>query len=64
VSVAINQKNLALSPKDVSIPDYDRAQLTLGFVHFGVGNFHRAHMAIYLDRLFALGEGNGSLLSL
>lgn len=58
MSVAINQNNLALLPKDISIPDYDRSKLTPGFLHFGVGNFHRAHMAIYLDRLFARGEGH------
>ena len=58
MSVAINQKNLALLPKDISIPDYDRSKLRPGFVHFGVGNFHRAHMAIYLDRLFARAEAH------
>ena len=25
-------------------------------MHFGVGNFHRAHMAVYLDRLFNAGR--------
>ncbi len=58
VSVAINQKNLAVLPRDIAIPDYDRTKLTPGFLHFGVGNFHRAHMAIYLDRLFAQGEAH------
>lgn len=36
-------------------PAYDRSSLTSGIVHFGVGNFHRAHQAVYLDDLFALG---------
>ena len=36
-------------------PTYDRATLTAGIVHIGVGNFHRAHQAVYLDDLFALG---------
>lgn len=58
MSVAINQKNLAVLPRDIAIPDYDRAKLTPGFLHFGVGNFHRAHMAVYLDRLFAQGEAH------
>ena len=39
----------------VALPAYDRAKLTAGIVHIGVGNFHRAHQAIYLDDLFALG---------
>ncbi|MEO1264811.1 MAG: hypothetical protein AAFV26_03800, partial [Pseudomonadota bacterium] len=34
---------------------YDRSALTAGIVHIGVGNFHRAHQAVYLDRLFSLG---------
>lgn len=39
-----------------SIPAYNRADLTPGIVHFGVGNFHRAHQAVYLDDLFATGS--------
>jgi mannitol 2-dehydrogenase len=41
----------------VAFPAYDRSRLTPGIVHIGLGNFHRAHMAVYLDDLFALGEG-------
>ncbi|MFM2390535.1 MAG: hypothetical protein RLZZ437_2090 [Pseudomonadota bacterium] len=40
----------------VAQPGYDRAKLTPGIVHIGLGNFHRAHMAVYLDDLFALGQ--------
>ncbi len=40
----------------VAQPLYDRPCLTPGIVHIGLGNFHRAHMATYLDDLFALGE--------
>jgi mannitol 2-dehydrogenase len=39
-------------------PAYDRARLTPGIIHIGLGNFHRAHQAVYLDDLFALGEGH------
>lgn len=39
------------------MPAYDRAKLSPGIVHIGLGNFHRAHMAVYLDDLFALGHG-------
>ncbi|UYO01128.1 MAG: mannitol dehydrogenase family protein [Devosia sp.] len=41
-----------------STPGYTRADLTPGIVHFGVGNFHRAHQAVYLDALFNTGEGH------
>jgi mannitol 2-dehydrogenase len=42
----------------VKLPAYDRSRLTPGIVHIGLGNFHRAHQAVYLDDLFALGEGH------
>jgi len=38
-----------------SVPHYQRGSLSAGIVHFGVGNFHRAHQAVYLDSLFNLG---------
>ncbi|GLR55941.1 mannitol dehydrogenase family protein [Rhizobium indigoferae] len=41
--------------RTAAIPGYDRASLKAGIVHFGVGNFHRAHQAIYLDDLFNAG---------
>lgn len=44
--------------KTAVTPAYARADLTAGIVHFGVGNFHRAHQAVYLDALFNLGEGH------
>jgi len=39
----------------VAIPHYDRAAISPGIVHIGVGGFHRAHQAVYLDTL--LGKG-------
>lgn len=39
-------------------PPYDRAALRPGIVHFGLGNFHRAHQAMYLDRLLRQGLAN------
>ncbi|NOZ31880.1 MAG: mannitol dehydrogenase family protein [Alphaproteobacteria bacterium] len=42
-------------PAQVTVPAYARDDLTAGIVHFGVGNFHRAHQAVYLDELFSLG---------
>ncbi|MFI5718790.1 mannitol dehydrogenase family protein [Nocardia sp. NPDC051750] len=40
----------------VSVPTYERSGIETGIVHFGVGGFHRAHQAMYLDRLLELGE--------
>lgn len=30
-------------------PHYDRSTVTPGIVHLGIGNFHRAHQAVYVD---------------
>ncbi|MGN6126034.1 MAG: mannitol dehydrogenase family protein, partial [Humibacter sp.] len=40
----------------VAQPNYDRDDLRVGIVHFGVGGFHRAHQAMVLDRLMNEGE--------
>ncbi len=45
----------ALGPA-VAVPQYERSALRPGIVHVGVGNFHRAHQALYLDDLFNAGR--------
>ncbi|RFB76398.1 mannitol dehydrogenase family protein [Methylovirgula sp. 4M-Z18] len=50
--------SLAAIAKTAKIPAYERSKLSPGIVHFGVGNFHRAHLAVYLDDLFNLDEGH------
>src|SRR5687767_9158139 len=44
----------ALDP-DLPVPSYDRTRIVTGVVHFGVGAFHRAHQAMYHDRLMNQG---------
>ncbi len=53
--MTLTAASLATLPASVAVPGYDRATLRPGIVHIGCGNFHRAHMAVYLDDLFALG---------
>ncbi|MHA6343944.1 mannitol dehydrogenase family protein [Roseivivax sp. CAU 1761] len=55
--MALRLSNAALGalPEGVTGPAYDRARLTPGIVHVGLGNFHRAHQAVYLDDLFGRG---------
>jgi mannitol 2-dehydrogenase len=43
--------NQALSQLDIATPTYDRSRLRPGIVHVGVGGFHRAHQAMYVDAL-------------
>jgi hypothetical protein len=52
----LTPKNLSLFRPEVATPDYDRGQLRVGVVHIGVGGFHRAHQAMYLDRLMNQGK--------
>ncbi len=40
----------------VRVPGYAREQLTGGITHLGVGGFHRAHLAVYIDDLAAKGS--------
>lgn len=54
--VTLSQATLADLDPRVARPSYDRSQVTPGIVHFGVGGFHRAHQAMYLDRLMNEGE--------
>ena len=56
--MTLSNVTLPALPATVKAPGYDRASLTPGIVHIGLGNFHRAHQAVYLDDLFGLGEGH------
>ncbi|TDZ21459.1 Mannitol 2-dehydrogenase [Colletotrichum orbiculare MAFF 240422] len=35
----------------IQVPTYDRNGVKEGIVHVGVGGFHRAHLAVYIDKL-------------
>lgn len=56
--IELNQATLSMLPSDVATPPYDRARLKRGIAHFGVGNFHRAHQAFYIDRCLTLPNQN------
>ena len=47
---------LPVGPPKLITPTYDLSARRVGIVHFGVGGFHRAHQALYLDRLFSAGH--------
>jgi fructuronate reductase len=46
----------------VSRPMYDVTGLKAGIVHFGIGAFHRAHMAVYTDSAMNAGERDWSII--
>ncbi|HEY1974373.1 MAG TPA: mannitol dehydrogenase family protein [Pseudonocardia sp.] len=52
----LNAETLGSLSETLPVPSYPRSPEQTGIVHFGVGGFHRAHQAMYLDRLMAQGE--------
>lgn len=54
--VSLNSETVASLRAEVSVPLYDRSRVTTGIVHFGVGGFHRAHQAAYIDSLMNQGQ--------
>ena len=55
-ATTLTAATLADLPADVPGPTYDRGAVSVGIVHFGVGGFHRAHQAMYLDQLMQQGK--------
>ena len=58
MSIKLSAGSLASLPANIAVPKYRRSDLSAGIIHFGVGNFHRAHQAVYLDDLFNSGAGH------
>lgn len=53
---ALKAGNLDQLGGDVTLPRYNRDDVSVGILHFGVGGFHRAHQAMYLDALMNEGK--------
>ena len=49
--IKLNSRSLSELSDRVSVPNYNRENIKSGIVHVGVGGFHRAHQAMYLDQL-------------
>ena len=56
MGLKLNNAALGNLPDGVKGLSYDRANLRPGIIHIGLGNFHRAHQAWYLHRLFQQGQ--------
>ncbi len=54
--------SLAHLSADVAVPNYDRSELRPSIVHIGVGGFHRAHLATYVDELARSGNRDWSIV--
>jgi mannitol 2-dehydrogenase len=53
-AVKLDPANVGRLAPAVRVPAYDRRGLPPSIVHIGVGGFHRAHQAVYLDDLLHL----------
>ncbi|SKA29428.1 mannitol dehydrogenase family protein [Consotaella salsifontis] len=56
MSIRLSSATLGEIAGKAAVPGYDRGAVSPGIVHFGVGNFHRAHQEVYLDDLFQAGK--------
>jgi len=56
MAVRLSRATLGQLGPSIGVPSYRRDKLSPGIVHIGVGNFHRAHQAAYLDELFERGR--------
>jgi mannitol 2-dehydrogenase len=54
--IALSQNTIGDLAEEVGRPAYDRSKVTASIVHFGVGGFHRAHEAMYVDALMNKGK--------
>lgn len=55
MAIRLSAANLDGLSARIATPSYAAEDLQAGIVHFGIGNFHRAHQAVYLDMLFNQG---------
>jgi hypothetical protein len=57
----LSRQALAALHAEVARPAYDITAARVGIVHLGVGAFHRAHRAVYVDDRLAAGEADWAI---
>jgi fructuronate reductase len=62
VTGRLSLATLGQLPGEVRRPAYAPDAVGCGIVHLGIGAFHRAHQAVYLDDLIAGGAGNWRII--
>ena len=58
----LSNANLDRLPGHIRRPGYDRARITSGMIHLGIGAFHRAHQAVVIDDLLASGATDWGII--
>ena len=54
--IDLSNETIGQITDEIAVPDYDRSALARSIVHIGVGGFHRAHLAVYVDELARKGH--------
>lgn len=55
-ALPLRATSLASIESSLVVPTYDRASVRASIVHLGVGGFHRAHLATYIEELCTQGN--------
>lgn len=61
-STRLGHANLDRLPPGIRRPAYDRSRVTPGIVHLGLGAFHRAHQAVFIDDCLAAGAASWGIV--
>ncbi len=61
-ALAVSAAALPALAERIATPTYERSALRRSIVHFGVGGFHRAHLATYIDELARRGDTDWSIV--
>lgn len=56
MAVNLSDATQARLPAAIQRGHYDRRAVQAGIVHLGIGNFHRAHQAVYIDDILNSGD--------
>ena len=59
----LSKEVAATLPSAIKRPAYDRSTVTPGIVHLGVGAFHRAHQAVYVDDAMGAGDARWGIVA-
>ena len=58
----LSEKTLDQLPANIQKPAYGRKKVVPSIVHLGIGAFHRAHQAMFTDKVLSLGDLSWGIL--
>jgi fructuronate reductase len=61
-TIRLSNASLGSLPSSVETPRYDRGTAVAGIVHLGLGAFHRAHQAVFVDDCLNAGEAGWGIV--